>query len=130
ETGVGQLAQGARGAGDGRARRVVAPRVGAAVRPHARAVAVPVHAIGHDLRRIRRDPEEHHRGAGARPASRAEAGEEVTAVPAPPPYPKAHDLLEGRVVLVTASAGSGIGFATAKRAQEEGATVVVSDKHE
>ena len=54
----------------------------------------------------------------------------MTAVPAPPPYPKAHDLLEGRVVLVTASAGSGIGFATAKRAQEEGATVVVSDKHE
>jgi len=53
----------------------------------------------------------------------------VTAVP-PPPYTTPHGLLEDRVVLVTASAGSGIGFATAKRCQEEGATVVVSDKHE
>jgi 3-oxoacyl-[acyl-carrier protein] reductase len=33
-------------------------------------------------------------------------------------------------VLVTAAAGTGIGFATAKRCIEEGATVVVSDKHE
>ena len=47
-----------------------------------------------------------------------------------PPYPKAHGLLEDKVVLVTASAGTGIGFATAKRCQEEGATVVVSDRHE
>jgi 3-oxoacyl-[acyl-carrier protein] reductase len=34
------------------------------------------------------------------------------------------------VVLVTAAAGTGIGFATAKRAVEEGATVVISDTHE
>jgi 3-oxoacyl-[acyl-carrier protein] reductase len=47
-----------------------------------------------------------------------------------PPYPKAHGLLEDKVVLVTASAGTGIGFATAKRCQEEGATVVLSDRHE
>jgi 3-oxoacyl-[acyl-carrier protein] reductase len=33
-------------------------------------------------------------------------------------------------VLVTAAAGTGIGFATAKRAVEEGATVVISDTHE
>jgi 3-oxoacyl-[acyl-carrier protein] reductase len=33
-------------------------------------------------------------------------------------------------VLITAAAGTGIGFATAKRCVEEGATVVVSDKHE
>jgi 3-oxoacyl-[acyl-carrier protein] reductase len=39
-------------------------------------------------------------------------------------------LLKDRVVLVTAAAGSGIGFATAKRAAEEGATVVLSDYHE
>jgi 3-oxoacyl-[acyl-carrier protein] reductase len=39
-------------------------------------------------------------------------------------------LLAGKVVLVTAAAGTGIGFATAKRAVEEGATVVVSDAHE
>ena len=32
-----------------------------------------------------------------------------------PPYPKGHSLLEGKTVLVTASAGTGIGFATAKR---------------
>jgi 3-oxoacyl-[acyl-carrier protein] reductase len=47
-----------------------------------------------------------------------------------PPYPDAHDLLAGRTVLVTAAAGTGIGFATARRCAEEGATVVISDKHE
>ena len=47
-----------------------------------------------------------------------------------PPYVPGHGLLQGKVVLVTASAGTGIGFATAKRCQEEGATVVLSDRHE
>jgi 3-oxoacyl-[acyl-carrier protein] reductase len=47
-----------------------------------------------------------------------------------PPYPPAHGLLAGKVVVVTAAAGTGIGFATAKRCVEEGATVVVSDWHE
>jgi 3-oxoacyl-[acyl-carrier protein] reductase len=52
-------------------------------------------------------------------------------VPSPAPaYLPAHKLLADRVVLVTAAAGTGIGFATAKRAAEEGATVVVSDYHE
>ena len=36
----------------------------------------------------------------------------------------------GKVVVITAAAGTGIGFATAKRCIEEGATVVVSDAHE
>jgi 3-oxoacyl-[acyl-carrier protein] reductase len=43
---------------------------------------------------------------------------------------KSHDLLRDRVVLVTAAAGTGIGFATAKRCAEEGATVIISDRHE
>jgi 3-oxoacyl-[acyl-carrier protein] reductase len=47
----------------------------------------------------------------------------------PPPYVKAHQLLEGKVVIVTAAAGTGIGFAAAKRCAEEGATVVISDIH-
>lgn len=50
-------------------------------------------------------------------------------VPVPEP-PAGHGLLEGKVVVVTAAAGTGIGFATAKRCIEEGATVVVSDAHE
>jgi 3-oxoacyl-[acyl-carrier protein] reductase len=41
-----------------------------------------------------------------------------------------HALLDGKGVLVTAAAGTGIGFATAKRCAEEGARVVISDKHE
>jgi len=41
-----------------------------------------------------------------------------------------HGLLAGRSVLVTAAAGTGIGFATARRASEEGATVILSDRHE
>ena len=48
----------------------------------------------------------------------------------PPPYVEAHGLLAGKRVLVTAAAGTGIGFATAKRCVEEGAAVVVSDAHE
>jgi 3-oxoacyl-[acyl-carrier protein] reductase len=47
-----------------------------------------------------------------------------------PDYPTGHQLLAGKSVLITAAAGTGIGFATAKRCAEEGATVVVSDKHE
>jgi 3-oxoacyl-[acyl-carrier protein] reductase len=45
-------------------------------------------------------------------------------------YPEPHDLLKGKTVLVTAAAGTGIGFATAKRCAEEGARLFVSDVHE
>lgn len=48
----------------------------------------------------------------------------------PPECPPARDLLRGKCVLVTAAAGAGIGFATAKRCAEEGARVFVSDVHE
>jgi 3-oxoacyl-[acyl-carrier protein] reductase len=44
--------------------------------------------------------------------------------------PSSHGLLEGRTVLVTAAAGTGIGQATARRCAEEGALVVISDRHE
>src|SRR3954467_14714334 len=52
------------------------------------------------------------------------------APPSPPDYPAAHGLLAGKTVLVTAAAGTGIGFAAAKRCVEEGARVVLSDAHE
>jgi len=45
-------------------------------------------------------------------------------------YVPGHELLAGKRVLVTAAAGTGIGYATAKRCIEEGARVVVSDAHE
>ena len=48
----------------------------------------------------------------------------------PPQYPAGHALLEGKVVVVTASAGAGIGQAAARRCLEEGARVVISDTHE
>ncbi|MCU1456889.1 MAG: dehydrogenase, short-chain alcohol dehydrogenase like [Actinomycetia bacterium] len=48
----------------------------------------------------------------------------------PPSYPEPHDLLRDKRVLVTAAAGAGIGFATAKRCAEEGALVALSDVHE
>jgi 3-oxoacyl-[acyl-carrier protein] reductase len=54
-------------------------------------------------------------------------------VPTPPPGPvppPGHGLLTGKIVVITAAAGTGIGFATAKRCIEEGAQVVVSDAHE
>jgi 3-oxoacyl-[acyl-carrier protein] reductase len=43
--------------------------------------------------------------------------------------PAGHGLLSGKVVVITAAAGTGIGFATAKRCAEEGAVVVISDTH-
>ncbi|MFI5393925.1 MAG: SDR family oxidoreductase [Candidatus Binatia bacterium] len=46
------------------------------------------------------------------------------------PYPVSRNLLEGKTVVVTAAAGTGIGFATAKRCIEEGASVMISDIHE
>src|SRR6516164_4812016 len=48
----------------------------------------------------------------------------------PLPYPTSRNLLAGKTVLITAAAGTGIGFATAKRCAEEGARVFVSDLHE
>lgn len=47
-----------------------------------------------------------------------------------PTCPEGRNLLKGKTVLVTAAAGTGIGFATAKRCAEEGATVMISDIHE
>jgi 3-oxoacyl-[acyl-carrier protein] reductase len=49
---------------------------------------------------------------------------------APPRCPAGRGLLQGRTVLVTAAAGTGIGFATARRCAEEGATIAISDRHE
>lgn len=51
-------------------------------------------------------------------------------VPLPPTHTPPHGLLVGKGVLVTAAAGSGIGSATARRCLEEGARVVIADKHE
>ena len=50
--------------------------------------------------------------------------------PTVPDYVVGHGLLDGLGVVVTAAAGSGIGSATARRCLEEGARVVVSDRHE
>src|SRR6185437_14249340 len=41
-----------------------------------------------------------------------------------------HGLLNGKVVVVTAAAGTGIGSAVARRALAEGADVVISDHHD
>ncbi len=47
-----------------------------------------------------------------------------------PEYVDGHGLLAGRNVVVTAAAGTGIGFAVARRCAEEGARLVISDIHE
>lgn len=47
-----------------------------------------------------------------------------------PNYPESRNLLKGKTVVVTAAAGTGIGFSAAKRAAEEGANVLISDFHE
>tara|TARA_B110000438_G_scaffold296488_1_gene341273 strand:- start:883 stop:1668 length:786 start_codon:yes stop_codon:yes gene_type:complete len=48
----------------------------------------------------------------------------------PPNYVEGHNLLAGKVVVVTAAAGTGIGSSTARRCIEEGAAVVISDSHQ
>jgi len=52
----------------------------------------------------------------------------VVAPPVVPP--RARDLLAGKVVVITAAAGTGIGSAVARRCLEEGAQVAISDRHE
>ncbi len=47
-----------------------------------------------------------------------------------PEYPTGKNLLAGKNVLITAAAGTGIGFSVAKRCAEEGARVMISDIHE
>lgn len=47
-----------------------------------------------------------------------------------PTEPAPRDLLAGKTAVVTAAAGTGIGFALAKRCVQEGANVVISDLHE
>jgi 3-oxoacyl-[acyl-carrier protein] reductase len=57
-------------------------------------------------------------------------GPPVSPIGAPvPACPAGRDLLAGRAVVVTAAAGTGIGSAVARRCLEEGARVVVSDRH-
>jgi 3-oxoacyl-[acyl-carrier protein] reductase len=51
------------------------------------------------------------------------------ALPAQPLPPGGRDLLAGKIVVITAAAGAGIGSATARRCLEEGASVVISDQH-
>jgi len=53
----------------------------------------------------------------------------MMSAPPVPSCPKGHHLLAGKTAVVTASAGTGIGFATARRCAEEGATVMLSDRH-
>ncbi|MFW0787517.1 SDR family oxidoreductase [Gordonia sp. CPCC 206044] len=61
-------------------------------------------------------------------ASSVETGRSPLATP--PEETPGHGLLLGRKVVVTAAAGTGIGFATARRALLEGADVLISDWHE
>src|SRR3954468_1741033 len=88
------------------------------------AAALSVHPRRHDLRRLERGAAQHHRRTHTRPAPRGTAV--MTTVP---PYVAGHALLDGKVAVVTASAGAGIGQAAARRCLEEGARVVISDAH-
>ena len=47
-----------------------------------------------------------------------------------PQYPEGRNLFKDKNILITAAAGSGIGFSTAKRFLEEGANVFISDVHQ
>jgi len=54
----------------------------------------------------------------------------INTVPQVPQYPAGHGLLKDKSVLVTAAAGGGIGYATARRCAEEGCrALMISDIH-
>lgn len=53
----------------------------------------------------------------------------ATPTAAPPQPGGGRGLLADRAVVVTAAAGTGLGFATARRCAEEGARVLISDRH-
>ena len=57
-------------------------------------------------------------------------GRAVSPLATPPDEIAGHGLLLGKKVVVTAAAGTGIGFASARRALLEGADVLISDWHE
>ncbi len=59
-----------------------------------------------------------------------QAGVTQAGVTLAPEYVGGHGLLAGKTVVVTAAAGTGIGFAAARKALEEGAVVAISDRHE
>jgi 3-oxoacyl-[acyl-carrier protein] reductase len=48
----------------------------------------------------------------------------------PPEPPAGRGLLDGKIVVITAAAGTGIGSAAARRCLEEGASVALSDQHQ
>ena len=55
----------------------------------------------------------------------------MTSTPLRPDYVPGHNLLRGKTALITAAAGSGIGFSTAKKMVEEGVSgLMISDIHE
>ncbi len=54
----------------------------------------------------------------------------MASLAAAPAEIEGHGLLVGKVLVVTAAAGTGIGSATARRALAEGADVMISDHHE
>ncbi len=47
-----------------------------------------------------------------------------------PKYPEGRNLFTDKNILITAAAGSGIGFSSAKRFLEEGANIFISDVHQ
>ena len=49
--------------------------------------------------------------------------------PGHPALPPGRDLLAGKVVVITAAAGTGIGGAAARRCLDEGASLAISDAH-
>ena len=95
---------------------------------------VPLHALRHDLRRLERDPAQHHRRARARPPARAAGlrrGRMSPSQGSRPALPARRTACSpARPCWSRRPPAPGIGFATARRCAEEGARVMLSDLHE
>jgi 3-oxoacyl-[acyl-carrier protein] reductase len=63
-------------------------------------------------------------------ANKSEQIEMTAQNPLTPSYPAPRGLLRDKTIVVTAAAGTGIGYAFAKRAAEEGGLLLISDFHE
>ena len=132
EAGLGQLAPRARGAGHGGARGRAASMVrGEPLRPGrgsgCSCSAAPTRSTAVPTRSSAASSPSACSACPGRPARELAASGHAIAAREPP---RATSLLAGKVVVVTAAAGTGIGSAVARRCLEEGAQVVISDRHE
>jgi hypothetical protein len=136
---LGHLAPRPRQARHGRARprrRLLAEGPGGGLRAHRAAAPVPVHPLRHHLRRLQRDPAQHHRRAGPGPPPSPSPADPNWPAPdepqnvAPPYDPRPRPARAASAWSSPRRPAPASARPSPRRCVEEGATVLISDFHE